>query len=278
MEDGRAPVSHPTTVGGIGTATSSDQANAASDVIQQAADESPLLAWVRDLLGYLKESRTLTDRGNLHLADGRELVARLGTSDLLSDDAIGYKPRSSTQFREVDFVYRLSIKARFLHRRSGRVARSRAADVVDTDPAEAIHRLLRGMFSGTGPTVHVWGEDTYGWGWFAKDLDDDLGDFFVSLLNFPSGVAIDRLGDVAWARMNERYDLRDIEPFKLEFQEHHMRTCLRTGLNWLARAGVLRINGLVLREREHGEPEETAGAARLSALGEWSALRLVDNI
>jgi len=71
--------------------------------VAASAEAAPILGMFRDLAAYVGDGRKLTKKGNLTLADARELVARLGTGDEM-DPKYGDRTYRTTS---ADNLYRL---------------------------------------------------------------------------------------------------------------------------------------------------------------------------
>ena len=145
--------------------------------LEAMARSSVLFGRVVGLMDFMGDGRTLTDRGNLTVADGKQLVGLLETDDRV-DPRIGdrvYRTRSSTELAGVDLAFCLALEAGFLEMAGKRRARAHDRALLDEDPLEAHYRLLLALLHRVGPTAHHYGNrDTYGFDWFAEELDQDL--------------------------------------------------------------------------------------------------------
>ena len=115
------------------------------EALEERARESVLLRRTRSLVEFVGEKRALTDKGNLTLADARELIELLGTPDVV-DEVYGdraFRRRSSTELHGVDLPFRLALAAGFLERPSARRVRpGPEVALLSEDPLEAVGRLL----------------------------------------------------------------------------------------------------------------------------------------
>jgi hypothetical protein len=141
-----------------------------------AAESAPLLGWVRGLVEHVDEGLALTDKGNLKVADGKALVAALGTDDPV-DELIGeqtFTTRSVEELPDVDLTFRLAVAAGVLAVEDRRLVSTDAATMPAADPLDAVFELWHALVEDVGPMQHRWAKDTYGFGWYAEFVDARL--------------------------------------------------------------------------------------------------------
>jgi hypothetical protein len=139
---------------------------APDDELRTLAADTVLVRRLTALVRYCGAGRTVTDRGNLKLADGKELVAALGTDDRF-DEQIGdrtFKTKSSEELSDVDWTYRIALETLMLETEGTKLMPGANADWVDT-PLDALYGALLVMLKRIGPTQHRYRKDNYGFGW-----------------------------------------------------------------------------------------------------------------
>ena len=242
--------------------------------LEERARESVLLQRTRSLLEFVGEKRALTDKGNLTLADARELIELLGTPDVV-DEVYGdrvFRRRSSTELRGVDLPFRLALAAGFLERPSAHRARPgpRVA-LLSEDPVEAVARLLSALLAEVGPTTYHWGGDTYGWGFWTEVVDEELAEVLADLAVAGEAVAveIDEIADELWGVVLDSYDLDEVEPHKLEFHSGLVNSAIRRAFGDLELLGVLAVSGVHEQTTEYGTTEKAGGVVTITPLGAW---------
>ena len=106
-----------------------------------------------DGLGPLRRrGRAVTDRGNLKLADGKELRRVLGTDDRF-DEQIGdrvFKTKSSEELSDVDWTYRIALEALMLETEGTKLLPGANAGWVDA-PLDAVYGALLVMLQAHRP-------------------------------------------------------------------------------------------------------------------------------
>ena len=244
------------------------------EALEEQARASVLLQRTQGLVEFVGEKRALTDKGNLTLADARELVRLLGTPDrsrrCTGTGCSAGVPRP--ELPGVDLPFRLALAAGLLERPSVRRVRPgpRAA-LLSEDPLEAIARLLAALLADIGPTTYYWGGDTYGWGFWCEVIDEELAEVLADLSVAGEAVAveIDEIADELWGVVLDSYDLDDVEPDKLEFHSGLLNSAIRRVFGDLELLGVLAVSGVVEQTTEYGTTEEAGGVVTITPLGAW---------
>jgi hypothetical protein len=244
------------------------------EALEERARESVFLRRTRGLVEFVGEKRALTDKGNLTLADARELVELLETPDVVEEvfgDRV-FRRRSSTELPGVDLPFRLALAAGFLERPSARRARpGPQVALVSEDPPGAIARLLSALLAEVGPTTYYWGGNTYGWGFWTEVIDEELAEVLADLAVAGEAVAveIDEIADELWGVVLDSYDLDDVEPHKLEFHSGLVNSAIRRVFGDLESLGVLAVSGVHEQTTEYGTTEEAGGVVTITPLGTW---------
>ena len=247
---------------------------APEDEVRAAAGETVVVQQVRDLVGFVGNGRKLTDKGNLILADGKALQTLLGTDKrpgwVRDEDEGGPRVRSSKHLRELDLLFRLALAAEFLEMPGARTVRTGpAAGLLDSDPLEAARRLLEAALTEVGLVQHDRGDDHYGFGWYAEDLDEALTRLLLDLYVETEPLPIEGFVEEVWADLNDLYDLADVEEYKLDMHLELMELSARRALRQLAALGVVEESGIETRTKEWGSTEEYGGTVALTPLGQW---------
>jgi hypothetical protein len=240
--------------------------------VREAAQAAVISRQVRDLVGFVGSGRKLTDKGNLTLADGKSLVTVLGTADTVEwqDGEARGSVRSSKNLRGVDLVFRLAVAAEFLEMPSERSVRvGPAARLLDSEPLDAASRLLEAALVEVGLVRHDRGDDHYGFGWFAEDLDEGLTRLLLDLYLETEPIAIDEFTEEFWEDLHELYDLDDVEDHKLEMHQGLMEYSARRALHTLVAFGVVEESDIESVRSEWGRTQEVGGTVDLTPLGMW---------
>lgn len=136
------------------------KAEAPPDVVE-CASRSVVLARFDALVAFYAESRKVTANGNVTLADARQLVALLGTSDRL-DPVHGnkvFKTRSASELPELDFTVRWALAAGALRRQGAKLRATATWASLAGQPLERWRRAA-GALTVLGPLQ----------GWFARAM------------------------------------------------------------------------------------------------------------
>ncbi len=249
--------------------------------VREAARGAVIPGQVRALVDFVGSGRKLTDKGNLTLADGKSLVALLGTSDTFEwqhGEARG-RVRSSKDLRDVDLLFRLAVAGEFLEKPNERTLRAGpVAGLLDDDPLEAAGRLLEAALIEVGLVRHHRADDRYGFGWFAEDLDEGLTRMLLDLYLESEPIAIDEFTDEFWDDLHELYDLDDVAEHILELHQRLMEYDARLALHRLAALGVVEESGIESVRTEWGSTDECGGAVALTPLGMWLVHRILATV
>jgi hypothetical protein len=232
------------------------------------------------LVDYVGAGRTVTDRGNLKLADGKELVTSLGTDDRF-DERIGehvYKTRSSTELSAVDLTYRVALAAKLLIVEGRRLIRGPNAGWIRDDSLALWYAAFLALVQEVGPTQHHYGDDRYGFSWFAEDLDRQLPSLLVEFYRDRESRELDQLVEHVWRDLNATYDLADVAPDKLEFHRSLVDSALRRAFDRLAELGIVTIADEIRTATEFGGSDRSGGTVFLGPLGLCALQRMLSRV
>ncbi|MDT7726244.1 MAG: hypothetical protein QOI21_2820 [Actinomycetota bacterium] len=106
------------------------------DVQRELAAGTTIVTRLRDFVDWIGEGRVLTSKGNLKLADARELVTLLGTRDEFDQDIGGrvFHTRSSEQLIGVSGIFELAKAIRIARVAKGRLLKVKSAAKLLADP------------------------------------------------------------------------------------------------------------------------------------------------
>ena len=248
---------------------------------EQLASEvlaAPMVRQLQGLVTYVGQRLQLTDRGNLRLADGRRLVTELATGDRV-DEWIGqrqFKTSSTTELPRLDFLFRVAVEAGLLDHHGRRLTRGEVAPLLWEEPLEAFEHVMAAVIE-VGPATHRVGEDRYGFGWYAEDLDAAVPNWLVGLHVTGDRLPIDLLVDTAWNELLSVFELPDLEPWRLNLERRSVARSVRGILSVLERLGVVATAGVthIADPDGLGLDQEVSGDAELTDLGRHLLHRLV---
>lgn len=246
--------------------------------LETAARATVTFQRLRRLVDYVGDGIPLTDTGNLKLADGKALVDLLETDDHF-DGKIGdrvFKTRSTAQLPGVDLTFRIALAARMLVRERSKVLPGPKADLVD-DPLGAVYGAWLGLLKVIGPTRYFAGDDTYGWYWYAEDLDESLPSILIDL--YCKGTRpIEVIAAEMWRHLNNLYVLDDVPADKLRFHKDLVERSLRRAFDRLAELGTVQVSDVVETPTAYGGTDLAGGVVGLTPLGTWAVQRLASAV
>ncbi len=232
------------------------------------------------LAGYIGAGRSVTDRQNLKLADGKELARLLYTGDRV-DEWIGdrlFKTKSSEELRDVDYTYRVALAAGLLEIAGRKVVPGPNAAWAPDASLDLAYGAFLVMLQVVGPTGHRWRKDHYGFGWYAEELDRQLPAMLIELYRHRQPTDIDELLDEAWAGLHEAFDLSDVPADKLRFHRGGVDVSLRDAFDRLAELGVVAIADEVGVHDDYGGVKRSSGTVELAPLGLWAVQRMASRV
>lgn len=249
------------------------------DALRQAAQASVWADRVRRLAEFVGRGRPLTQRGNLKLADAKALVDVLETHDRV-DETIGdrtFKTQSATDLTGVDLTFRLACAAGVLAVDRSKVRPGPCVELAtgDSDPLELVEALLWALLDDVGPLRHRWRRDTFGWGWYAEDVDAALSAVMLDLYRAGAPAGIEDLGDEMWDVLLDSYVLDGVDEHKLDHHHDLVRHAVRHAFERLEELGVVTVTGVEERPSPLGTvTERFGGVVGLTPLGLWALQRM----
>ncbi len=151
------------------------------------------------------------------------------------------------------------------------------AGLLGTEVLEAHYGAFLSLLHVVGPTRHRWQDDRYGWGWFAEDLDQYLTALLIDLYRNGED-SIDDLVEDTWEWLNDKYDLSDEPPMKLELHHDLVASALRRALDLFAELGIVGVRDIEEIPTRYGNPDLVGGRAKLTPLGTWAVQRFASRI
>ncbi len=248
--------------------------------LQAAASGTTVVGRLIQLVDYVGSGRPVTDKGNLKLGDGKELVALLGTDDGF-DTSIGgrvFKTMSSEELTDVDFTYRLALAAKLLAVRRRKVVAGSKAKWAPNAPLDIFYGAFLSLLRLVGPTQHHYRKHNYGWDWYAEDLDRQLAPMMIELYRHRDPYEIDDLAEQAWRDLNASFDLSDVPTDKLEFHRRLVDASIRNALDRLDELGVVITADETRSETRYGGVHRSGGTVQLGPLGLWAVQRMASRI
>ncbi len=252
---------------------------APEDELRALAADAVLVRRLAALVGYVGAGCAVTDRGNLKLADGKELVGVLGTDDRF-DEQIGdrvFKTMSSEDLSDVDWTYRIALETLMLEIEGTKLLPGANADWVAT-PLDVVYGALLVMLKRVGPTQHRYRKDNYGFGWFADELDSQLSPLLMEMYRHREPRDVDELAATMWDVLHDEYDLSDVPPDKLDLHRGSVESALRGALDRLAELGIVEIADEIRSPGKYGGVERSGGTVQLAPLGLWALQRMASKL
>lgn len=252
---------------------------APEDELRAMAADTVLVRRLTALVRYVGDGRTTTDRGNLKLADGKELVAVLGTDDRF-DEQIGdrvFKTKSSEGLSDVDWTYRIALETLMLETEGTKLRPGANAEWAAA-PLDAAYGALLVMLKRVGPVQHRYRSDHYGWGWYAEEVDAQLTPLLLELYRDREPREVDELAETMWNVLQDEYDLSDVPADKLAHHRHLVENATRHALDRLAELGIVEIADEILTPTKYGGVERSGGTVQLAPLGLWAMQRMASKL
>ena len=204
----------------------------------------------------------------------------LGTGDKVDEVHRGevIKTRSTQDMPNLDYTFRVALAANVLQQvgqsvRPGINVAWAAPDLV----LDLVYGAFLGMVGDIGPTVHRYGNDSYGFGWY-EELDHQIPAMLIELYRVGEPIEINELADEAWVGLMEQYDLGHVDESRLEFHHDGVEHSIRIIFDRLHELGIAEIVGEVNTMTQYGFTERSGGAARLTELGMWAVQRMASGV
>ncbi|PVZ03945.1 hypothetical protein C8D89_11954 [Actinomycetospora cinnamomea] len=233
-----------------------------------SAAAAPVLVQLRSLHGYCAApGRTLTQKGNLRVADARELVGLLETGDLANSPP-ERSVRSAEDLPVLSWLVEVALKARVVRRNKGRLVAVAAWERLEA--VESLDRIVDAALDvGLGGPRY----DIGAFGQVSSLVDGGWRQVLFGLLDAETAgvpVEIDEAVE----------DVLEIAGNALR-GGHHLLQMLGEGrvrrqFERLEQLGVLTQEGVEIETDDIGLPEPTGGQARLTPAGIAVTARLLE--
>jgi hypothetical protein len=239
----------------------------------RAAADVPLLARLRAFAKWAGEGRALTAKGNLTLADGRALIDLLGTGDRIDPDYGGrtFKTKSSVEFREVDFTFRLARGAGFVKVLKGRVSATARGAALGADALMDWNAALDGLIK-LGVLRHHYANNRYFDPYWKDLVDGELRALLWSLLDGPQ--PIETLGERMWYLVESSFVLTNLDDEALARHREQVARDVRRVVETLGAIGAATIEGVREERNDIGFERAVGGVAALTSPGVAASYRL----
>lgn len=250
---------------------------ASEDELRAAAAASVLVRRLVTLVTYVGPGRPVTDRGNLKVADGKELAGLMGVADEV-DRTYGehvFRTRSAADLRGVDYPYRLALAADLLRLEGRKVVPGGHAHRVPDAALELVYAAYVAMLSRIGPTTYHFRDLADGRGWYAEELDTHLAAVLVDLFRVQAPVPVDDLVLDAWDMLEVAFDLDDLDEQRRTWERDLVAWSLRRALDRLVELGVIELFDEVRTPNRYYGEDRSDGAVALTPLGVWAVHRML---
>ena len=229
--------------------------------VEATAARAPILEQLATLHARCADpGLTLTQKGNLRLADARALVTELGTGEEFATEI-----RSAEELPELDWIVRVACRARVVRRRKGRLLA--VGTWTRTGTREAFDRAA--------DAAAVEGLMYPAWGPHSSEVADNLDSETVQLLMVSTAASGSDDGvdveDVAAAIVEEVY-----EPGSW-IHDHHVER-IRDCLDRLERLGMIHQDGVSTELDRSGRTRRTGGRLWPTAVGVVTGIRWLDAV
>lgn len=241
------------------------------DVLAAQALVTPAMRQLTAFLEWVGDGQALTEKGNLRLADGKELIGLLGTTDRF-DQTIGdrtFKTSSTTELPGVDLVYRLALKTRLARKQRDAVRRTKRGARLSADGLTAWHEVAAAMLDlgviGAGR------EDRYGLRWWQELFEEGVPELLCLLAVAGHPVPMEALVESAHDELADAYDLDSLPEVRRASLPRAVAWAMATLAERLAWLGILTWEGAVVETGELGLQRRSGGEVALTDLGRWFA-------
>lgn len=239
------------------------------DALAAQALASPAMRQVAAFLDWIGDGRGLTQKGNVKLADGKELIGLLGTEDEF-DQAIGdrtFKTSSTTELAGVDLIYRLALKARLARKQRETVLRTKRGVRLSADGLGAWKAVVTAMLDlgviGAGR------EDRYGLRWWQEFFEEGASGLLCLLAIAGEPVPMEALVESAYDELAGAYDVDTLTDVQHASLPRSVAWAIGTLVGRLAWLGALTWEGSVVETDQLGLERRSGGEVALTDLGRW---------
>lgn len=230
---------------------------------EQLAAGSAALADITALIEVIGDGSKLTAKGNLGLAEARQLADKIGFgSDF--DEKIGdktFKTKSSTEIEPVDLAFRWARTSGFVKVTKGVVAPTKRGRDLGSRPVDEWWSLFVTCVRDLKWSARRWPPDRR---WFFVNEIAGLWRLYLESIRSPKGIDIEFLRDQAWEIVNGIYDIDYLTTEQVDFQRSCVESSIRYGffepLSMLNAIDRATLNSTIIRP---------------TGLGRWAAERFV---
>lgn len=239
------------------------------DVLAAQAVAAPAVRQIAAFLDWVGAGRSLTQKGNLKLADGKALVELLGTGDRV-DETIGdrtFATRTTTDLPGVDLVYRLAFKARLVRKHHGSLRTTKRGSRLAQEPLETWRELMTAMLDigmiGAGR------EDRYGFHWWADYLEEGVVELLGTVARAAAPLPVDVLAKAAHQGLADDHDLGGLPEVHRAGLPESIARGVGTLVDRLVWMGAATREGVTVERDRWGDERRTGGELALTDLGRW---------
>lgn len=239
------------------------------DVLAIQALATPAMRQLAAFLEWVGDGRALTQKANLKLADGKELIDLLGTADRF-DKTIGdqtFKTSSTTELLGVDLVYRLAIKARLARKQHGTVRRAKRGERLSADGLGAWQEVVTAML-GLG-VIGGGREDRYGLRWWQEFFEESVVELLCLLAVAGQPLPMEMLVEAAREELADAYDLDALPDVQRAILPRSVAWAMEALVSRLVWLGILTWEGAIVETDEVGLEQQNGGQVALTHLGRW---------
>lgn len=249
------------------------------ETLEKMAAATTVIKRLTRLVEFVGDGRGITQTGNLKLADAPALIELLETNDPFNE-TIGdrmFKTRSTSDLPTVHLTYTLAVESAMLHRGSTKVKPGTHAHLVVDDPLEALYGAFVTLLQRIGPVQFAYSRHSYGWDWFAEDLDGELPMMLLEMYRHGRH-EVEELAGSFWDVEMNRYDFSHEPPDKMSLHHDLVTSAVRRAIRLLGDLGIVHITGEVETPNRFGRTEVSGGSVELTPLGTWATQRLASKL
>ena len=225
---------------------------------------------------WVGQGRALTQKGNLKLADGKQLIGLLGTDDRFNE-TIGdrtFKTHSTTDLPGVDLAFRLALKARFARKERGALKRTQRGARLAKAPLEAWRGAVSAMLD-LG-LITAGREDYYGLRWWASDVESSVPALLCAGAIAGTPVTLASITEAAYDGLSEMYDLASLPEMPRETLPKSVTWGIEALVDRLEWLGVVSWEGATVEQAIGEYTRRSGGEMALTDLGRWFARPLLE--
>lgn len=249
-----------------------------AEQITATASSSPMYGWVRGLVDHVGSGKPLTKKGNLRVADGRALAARLDINQPIVD-AEDNRLRSTEQLPDLDLAFRVAKAGGFLKVLHGKIQPTKRAATLWDDPAQAWPRVALGL-TEVGILDHHYGPQAHLVPPWVQQVDDSVNSLLIALYIDVEPTPIDDLVDLTRQELARTWQISPPDPDdSISWSWWKVVDLnIRTVFKRLAQIGVITVADIQVTSRRIGGydagDQELGGTVQLTPAGRLTAATL----